>query len=248
MQSEPAVALVTGGASGIGRACAELLASRGAAVVVADVDENRAHVVAAELTASGGVASAVRVDVTSLDDCRAAVEHAVDEFGGLDALICSAGVGQLPIPAWEQPEPDWLRVVDINLNGVWRSCTAAISALRQSNRGRIVVLSSVAGKEGNANLAAYSASKAGVIGLTKSLAKELASEGILVNAVTPALIDTPMVRGTEPTAMKALLEKIPMGRLGTAAEVAELVAWLTSTQCSFSTGGVFDISGGRSTY
>lgn len=243
-----AVALITGAASGIGRACAELLAHRGDAVVIADVDKDRAVQVADELAASGAQASAVRVDVTSLEECRAAVDYSLGRFGGLDTLICSAGVGQPPIRSWEQSEPDWTRVIDVNLNGVWRTCTAAIPALRQGDRSRIVMLSSVAGKEGNSNLAAYSASKAGLIGFAKALGKELADAGVLVNVVTPALIDTPMVRNTEPAAMRILLEKIPMGRLGTTTEVAEMVAWLASPQCSFSTGGVFDISGGRSTY
>ena len=164
-----AVALITGGASGIGQACAELLADRGDAVVIADVDESRATQVVEQLTSSGAQASAVHLDVTSVEGCRAAVDHCLGEFGRLDMLVCSAGIGQPPIPSWEQSERDWARVIDVNLNGVWRSSSAAIPVLRQSDRGRIVMISSVAGKEGNPHLAAYSASKAGLIGFAKAL-------------------------------------------------------------------------------
>ncbi|MCP2256261.1 3-oxoacyl-[acyl-carrier protein] reductase [Prauserella aidingensis] len=219
-------------------------------MVVADIDGNRAKQVADEVAASGAPVSAVSLDVRASAGCRAGVDHAVQVYGGLDVLICSAGIGQAATPAWEQPEEDWLRVIDVNLNGVWRTTAAAVPELRRSDRGRIVLVSSVAGKEGNPHLAAYSASKAGVIGLTKSLGKELGRDGVLVNAVTPAVIDTPMVRseGSDPAVLETLLSKIPMGRLGTTEEVAELVAWLASPSCSFTTGGVFDLSGGRSTY
>ncbi len=221
-------ALVTGGSSGIGAAVVERLRADGVNVLVADRCPD----------------ADIVLDVASAEDVR---QHA-EVLSTVDILVNSAGVVGPNKPSWQVSEEEWQLTLDVNLTGTFLMCRAVIPGMRRRKWGRIVNMSSVAGKEGNPNLAAYSAAKAGVIGLTKSLGKELAKDAVLVNALTPAVIATPMNADTSPATLSYMVAKIPMGRVGQAAEVAELVAWLASEKCSFSTGAVFDISGGRSTY
>lgn len=220
-------ALVTGGVSGIGRACAEFLAAAGLTVLTADLDPD----------------ADLRLDVTdSTRVADAAARHRVD------VLVNSAGVIGPNKPFTDVADDEWAATFAVNVTGTFFMCRAFIPAMVERGWGRVVNLASIAGKEGNPNLAAYSASKAAVIGLTKSLGKELATSGVLVNAVAPAVIDTPMASATAPAVRERLVSLIPMGRVGSAGEVAELVGWLTSERCSFSTGAVYDISGGRAVY
>ena len=220
-------ALVTGGASGIGLACAGRLAEDGFEVVTADL--------------AGGD---LRLDVTDAGRVAAAVE----ELGRVDVLVNSAGVIGPAKPLAEVSDAEWAATFAVNVTGTFHLCRAVTPGMVARGWGRVVNIASIAGKEGNPNLAVYSATKAAVLGLTKALGKELAATGVLVNAVAPAVIDTPMSVGADPAVMERFRSLIPMGRLGTAAEVAELVAWLGSDRCSFSTGAVYDISGGRATY
>ena len=224
----PRRALITGGLSGIGKAVADQLLSNGLEVVIADLE---------------GPADFC-IDISSEAD----IARFQANFDAIDILVNSAGIVGPNLPSWDVDPDAWRRTLDVNLTGCFLMCRAVIPGMRARGWGRIVNVASVAGKEGNPNLAAYSASKAGVIGLTKSLAKELATDGVMVNAVTPAVISTPMNAGTNDETLRYMIEKIPMRRSGTAEEVAHLIAWLASDECSFSTGAVFDISGGRSTY
>lgn len=239
------VAIVTGAARGIGAAIAERLAADGATVAVADVDEAAANDQAARM---GGAAFGLGVDVTDFESARAMVEAVVGRAGHLDILVNNAGISGLSVPLADYPLDEWRRVLSIDLDGVFHCCRAAVPHLQARGYGRIVNVASIAGKEGNPNLSAYSAAKAGVIGLTKSLGKELATSGVLVNCVTPAVIATAMNSTVSEETLRYMLSKIPMGRSGEVQEVAALVAWLASDECSFSTGAVFDISGGRATY
>jgi 3-oxoacyl-[acyl-carrier protein] reductase len=177
-----------------------------------------------------------------------AVNAAVAQVGPVDIVINSAGVIGPNKPLWEITDDEWQRTFSVNVNGVFNMCRAVVPAMREKGWGRIVNIASIAGKEGNPNLAAYSASKGAVIALTKALGKELATTGVLVNAIAPAVVETPMNAGTTPEVLAYMLSRIPMGRIGQADEVAALVAWLVSDEVSFSTGAVYDISGGRATY
>ncbi|MGR6918204.1 SDR family NAD(P)-dependent oxidoreductase [[Actinomadura] parvosata] len=221
-------ALITGGVSGLGKAAAVRLAADGVKVITLDVADG------ADLV----------VDVTDPD----AVQAAADEAGPIDILINSAGVVGPNVPLWEVPIDGWRRTFEVNVNGTFHTCRAFVPGMRERGWGRVVNLASMAGKDGNPNMAAYSASKAAVIGLTKSLGKELATSGVLVNAIAPAVIETPMNAGTAPDALAHITSLIPMRRVGKPEEVAELIAWLASDKVSFSTGAVYDISGGRATY
>jgi 2-dehydro-3-deoxy-L-rhamnonate dehydrogenase (NAD+) len=221
-------ALITGGSSGIGRACAERLAADGLEVVTA------AHTPGADFL----------LDVTD----SAQVAAAVADMGPVDVLVNSAGVIGPNKPLAEISDAEWAATFAVNVTGTFHLCRAVTPGMVERGWGRVVNLASMAGKDGNPGMTAYSATKAAVIGLTKALGKELATTGVLVNAVAPALIETPMVTNADPATTERLASLIPMGRLGTAAEVAELVAWLASDRCSFSTGAVYDISGGRATY
>jgi 3-oxoacyl-[acyl-carrier protein] reductase len=221
-------ALVTGGISGLGLAAAERLRADGVEVVTLD-------------RSPGGD---LVVDVTDL----AAVASAVTAVLPIDILVNSAGVVGPNLPLWEVSTEDWARTMAVNVTGIFHTCRAVVPGMRERGWGRIVNLASIAGKEGNPNLSAYSASKAAVIALTKSLGKELATSGVLVNAIAPAVIDTPMNAATAPDVLAHLTSLIPMRRVGRPDEVAELIAWLASDRCSFSTGAVYDISGGRATY
>jgi 3-oxoacyl-[acyl-carrier protein] reductase len=214
--------------SGLGAACAERLAAEGVEVVRLDV-------------AAG--ADAV-VDITDEQAVRAALDH----VGPADILVNSAGIVGPNAPLWEVSTADWERTFAVNVTGAFRLCHALVPGMVDRGWGRIVNIASIAGKDGNPRLSAYSASKAAVIAMTKSLGKELATTGVLVNAVAPAVFETPMNATTAPDVLERLVSLIPMQRLGRAEELAALVAWLTSEECSFSTGAVYDISGGRATY
>lgn len=221
-------AIVTGGMSGLGAACAERLAADGIEVVRLDVAAGADEV----------------VDITD----ERAVQVALDRVGPVDILVNSAGVVGPNAPLWEVSTADWERTFAVNVTGAFRLCHALVPGMVQRGWGRIINIASIAGKDGNPRLSAYSASKAAVIAMTKSLGKELATTGVLVNAVAPAVFETPMNATTAPEVLERLVSLIPMQRLGRAEELAALVAWLTSDECSFSTGAVYDISGGRATY
>jgi 2-dehydro-3-deoxy-L-rhamnonate dehydrogenase (NAD+) len=221
-------ALVTGGLSGLGRASAERLAEDGVRVVTLDVADG-ADVVA---------------DIADPE----AVAAVADRVGPVDILINSAGIVGPNKPFQEIQDDEWARTFAVNVHGTFHLCRAFVPGMIERGWGRVVNFASIAGKEGNPNMAAYSATKAAVIGLTKSLGKELATSGVLVNAIAPAVIDTPMNASTAPAVLEHITSLIPMKRVGRPEEVAELVAWLASDRLSFSTGAVYDISGGRATY
>jgi 3-oxoacyl-[acyl-carrier protein] reductase len=234
------VAIVTGGASGIGAGIAARLAADGARVSLWDRDT-------AALAGAEAPHKAV-VDVTNADAVTRAAADTEAALGRIDILVASAGITGPNLSVWDYPVAEWDRVIDVNLNGVFYCNRAVVPHMLRNRYGRIVNIASIAGKEGNPNAAAYSASKAGVIGLTKSLGKELASTDIRVNCVTPAAVRTPLFAQMTQEHIDFMLSKIPIGRFGEIDEVAALVCWLASEECSFSTGGVFDISGGRATY
>jgi len=238
-------AIVTGGASGIGLAIAQRLAASGANVAIWDM---AADLDAKAKSLSAGKHVGIKVDVTKIAEVEAAMKASIAALGKVDAMVNSAGVAGKNSTVAEYPIEEWLRVCDINLNGVFYCCRTVAPHMVANNYGRIVNIASIAGKEGNPNASAYSASKAGVIGLTKSLGKELAKNNITVNCVTPAAVRTPIFDQVEQYHIDYMLSKIPMGRFGEVAEIAAMVAWMCTEDCSFTTGGVFDLSGGRATY
>lgn len=244
---EGRVAVITGGARGIGRACAETLGAGGVHVHLLDRDGDALGSAADELRADGIAVSADAVDVTDADAVRACVDAVAASHGSVDIVVNSAGVHGPSRPLWEIEPADWDLVLGVNLMGTVNVCRAAIPHMLD-RWGRIVNIASIAGKDGNPNAAPYSASKAAVIGLTKSLGKELATRGVLVNAVAPAVVETDMVAGISEEHRQYMVARIPMGRIGTVDEVARLVAFLAGPDLSFSTGAVYDISGGRATY
>lgn len=241
------VGIITGGARGIGRAIAARLLRDGASVCLWDIDEAALAEACAVLDAPGRVATA-KVDVTRADSVEAGVQAALAAFGKIDLLVNNAGIAGANARLWETTPEEWRRVVEINLNGPFLCCRAVVPQMLKNGYGRIVNIASIAGKEGNPNAAHYSASKAGVIGLTKSLGKELATSNIVVNCITPAVIETDILTQLTQQHVDYMLSKIPMGRFGQKEEAAALVAWLCSEDCSFTTGAVFDLSGGRATY
>jgi 2-dehydro-3-deoxy-L-rhamnonate dehydrogenase (NAD+) len=238
-------AVVTGGAAGIGFAVAKRLVASGARVALWDRDQRALDAARGTL---GSAVSVLAVDVADNAAVDKAACETVDALGGIDALICSAGITGPNKVTWEYPIEDWRRVFDVNLHGVFYCNRAIVPIMQRKDYGRIVNIASVAGKEGNPNAPAYSASKAAVIGLTKSLGKELAKTGIRVNCITPAAVRTAIFDQMTQHHIDFMLSKIPMGRFGEVDEIAALVCWLASEECSFSTGAVFDLSGGRATY
>jgi 3-oxoacyl-[acyl-carrier protein] reductase len=236
-------AVVTGGASGIGFAIAQRLTGSGATVAIWDLDEAAGRMAAAALSGSS-----VAVDVGDAASVASAVQATLQATPAIDILINNAGITGPNDKLWDYPLEAWKDVFTVNVHGVFHCCRAVVPLMRARNYGRIVNIASVAGKEGNPNASAYSASKAAVIGLTKSLGKELADTGIRVNCVTPAAVRTPLFAQMTQQHVDYMLSKIPLGRFGEPDEIAALVAWLATEECSFSTGAVFDLSGGRATY
>jgi 3-oxoacyl-[acyl-carrier protein] reductase len=236
-------AVVTGGASGIGFAIAERLAASGATITIWDLDG-----AAGQRAATALASQALVADVTDFASVAQAVEDTLKIVPTIDILINNAGITGPNDKLWDYPVDAWEKVFAVNVHGVFHCCRAVAPLMRANDYGRIVNIASVAGKDGNPNASAYSASKAAVIGLTKSLGKELADTGVRVNCVTPAAVRTPLFAQMTQSHIDYMLAKIPLGRFGETHEIAALVAWLASEECSFSTGAVFDLSGGRSTY
>ena len=240
-------AVITGGAEGFGRAIAERFLESGAEVSLWDVNPELLPRTAAELSAHGRVRQVV-VDIADAAQVGAAVDATLREWPTIDILIANAGLTGPNAPTWEYPVDDWRRVVEVNLLGTFYCCRAIVPSMRRANYGRIVMMSSVAGKDGNPNASAYSAAKAAIMALTKSLGKELATSNIAVNCVTPAAARTRIFEQMTDAHIQFMLSKIPRGRFLEVRELASLVSWLASEENSFSTGAVWDLSGGRSTY
>jgi 2-dehydro-3-deoxy-L-rhamnonate dehydrogenase (NAD+) len=239
-------AIVTGGASGIGLAIVKRLAQSGASVSIWDMNEKTMSEAAKSIP--GTKVHTAKVDVSKIADVEAAFKTTVSALGKVDALVNSAGVAGKNATVWEFPPEEWVRVHDINLHGTFYTCRTVTPHMIANNYGRIVNIASIAGKEGNPNASAYSSSKAAVIGLTKSLGKELAKYKITVNCVTPAAVKTPIFDQVSQQHIDYMLARIPMGRFGLTEEIAATVVWACTEDCSFTTGSVFDLSGGRATY
>jgi len=240
-------AIVTGAARGIGFAIAERLLQSGATVTLWDIELPNLEKAQADLKSAGNVFS-VEVDVTQENSIKRGVELTYEHMGDVEILINNAGITGGNATVWDMGITEWQKVLDIDLTGVFLCCRALAPRMMRKGYGRIVNIASIAGKEGNPNAAHYSAAKAGVISLTKSLGKEMVETGVLCNCVTPAVIETPMLDQMTDQHKDYMVSKIPLNRMGKPEEVAALVAWLASEDCSFSTGAVFDISGGRATY
>jgi NAD(P)-dependent dehydrogenase (short-subunit alcohol dehydrogenase family) len=240
-------AVVTGGARGVGAAAARMLLERGATVCLWDHNADQLTK-AGQRLALRGVLHTQTVDVADATDVSAATEQAVELMGGIDILVTAAGIAGVNAPVESFPPEVWDQVMRVNLGGVFLCCRAVVPHMRRQNYGRIVTIASVAGKEGNPNASAYSASKAGVINLTKALGKELADTSITVNTITPAVIATEMLNDVSDEQVAYMVSKIPMGRTGTPDEVAEMICFLASDRATFSTAATFDMSGGRTTY
>ncbi|MBO9648767.1 MAG: SDR family oxidoreductase [Variovorax sp.] len=238
-------AVITGGATGLGYGIAQRLLASGGSVTIWDCNGEAATKAAWSL---GAKAFALTVDVTQQPSVAKAVAATLAQAGRIDALVNSAGITGPNTRLWDYPVDAWRQVIDVNLNGPFICCREVVGQMRSQGFGRIVNIASVAGKDGNPNASAYSASKAGLIALTKSLGKELADTGVRVNCVTPAAVKTAIFDQMTPDHIAFMLSKIPMGRFGKIEEIAAMVAWLCTEECSFSTGAVFDLSGGRSTY
>jgi 2-dehydro-3-deoxy-L-rhamnonate dehydrogenase (NAD+) len=238
-------AIITGGASGLGYAISERMIASGASVTWWDVNTD---VMANAVKTINADVHCEKVDVTQHTSVVAALARTIQKRGKVDILVNSAGITGPNAKLADYPPEAWAQVINVNLNGTFHCCRELAAHMQGNQYGRIVNIASVAGKEGNPNASAYSASKAGVIALTKSLGKELANSGVLVNCVTPAAVKTAMFDQMTPEHIAFMLSKIPMGRFGKTDEVAAMVSWLCTEDCSFSTGAVFDLSGGRSTY
>jgi 3-oxoacyl-[acyl-carrier protein] reductase len=242
-------AIVTGAATGIGEAIARRLARAGAFTVVADIDQGGAEQTSREIaSAEDGRAAALAVDITDPESVRRAVDAVLGRTGRIDVLVNNAGIAGRAAPLWEQSYEDWRRIIAVNMDGVFNLCRTVIPHMRQRRYGRIVNIASIAGKEGNPNMTGYSATKAGVIGFTKSLAKEVATENICVNAVAPAVVHTRILDQLTPEQVDYMTQRIPMRRTGKPEEIAAVVHFLASPDCSFVTGQCYDASGGRATY
>lgn len=244
---EGQVAVVTGGAQGIGKAICQRLMAGGAAIAIWDMDSNLAKATVQELSANG-TAIAVDVDVTEPGSVEAARDATIRDLGGIDILVNNAGMSGPNARTWEYEVDDWHRVMRLNLDGPFLCCRTVAPHMIERGYGRIVSVSSIAGKEGNPGAPAYSASKAGLIGLTKSLGKELAEYDISVNCVTPAAAKTAIFDQMSDEHIAYMLSKIPRGRFALVEEIADAVAFAASRACSFTTGSVIDVSGGRATY
>ncbi len=239
---EGRAAIITGGASGLGRAVAERIVAEGGTVSIWDMNPGL------EATCEALGAHGVRVDVSDADAVAAATAESVAALGKIDILICSAGITGATVPVQDFPIDSWLQVVNVNLNGLFYCNRAVVPHLLANGYGRIVNVASVAGKEGNPNASAYSATKAGVIGFTKSLGKELAGKGVIANTLTPATFESPILAQLPQSQVDYMRSKIPMGRLGEVHESAAMICFMASEECSFTTASTFDTSGGRTTY
>ncbi|WP_267348308.1 SDR family NAD(P)-dependent oxidoreductase [Sphingomonas sp. GM_Shp_2] len=237
-------AIVTGGASGLGKEVARRIIAEGGTAALWDVDADRL----AEAQAETGATHIVALDVTDADAVAAAAASSAEALGRVDILVCSAAITGATGPVHEYPLESWRRVIDINVNGLFYCCRAVVPLMLDHGYGRIVNVASVAGKEGNPNASAYSASKAAVIGLTKSLGKELAGKGVIANALTPATFESPILAQLPQSQVDYMRGKIPMGRLGEVHESAAMVCFMASEECSFTTASTFDTSGGRTTF
>ena len=238
------VAVVTGGASGLGRETARRIVAEGGQVALWDIDADWLEDARKDVAA----ARAIALDVADGDAVVRAARETAEALGRIDVLVNSAGITGATVPVQDFPLESWLRVIDINLNGLFYCCRAVVPYMLANDYGRIVNVASVAGKEGNPNASAYSASKAGVLGFTKSLGKELATRGVLVNAITPATFESPILDQVPQSQIDYMLSRIPMGRLGDVRESAAMVCFMASEECSFTTAATFDTSGGRTTY
>jgi 2-dehydro-3-deoxy-L-rhamnonate dehydrogenase (NAD+) len=242
-------AIITGAARGIGKAITERLSRDGLNVIVADLDESAAQQTAREIEqASGQPARGVYLNTAEETSVSALVARVLSEFDSVDVLVNNAGIAGKAAPVHEYDPAEWRRVLSVNLDGVFYCARAVLPGMLAKGSGRIINIASISGKEGNPNMAAYSASKAAVIAFTKALGKEVATRGIYVNCITPAVIQTEILTQLTDEAVQYMVSKIPMGRVGQPHEVAAMVSWLASEECSFTTGAVFDLSGGRATY
>jgi len=241
-------AVVTGGASGLGFLTAKRILQEGGKVSLWDLNPDTLEEAKNSLNPAQGSLHTIRVDVSDHKDVMEAARQTREALGRVDILVNSAGITGATVPVQQFPVESWLQVINVNLNGTFYCCREIVPVMQEQGYGRIVNVASVAGKEGNPQASAYSASKAGVIGFTKSLGKELATGGILVNCITPATFKSPILDQLPQSQIDYMRSRIPMGRLGEAAECAALVCWLASEECSFSTAATFDISGGRTTY
>lgn len=237
-------AIVTGGASGLGREVARRIVAEGGTVALWDLNADALAAAKAEV----GATHVVALDVADPASVASAAKETAGALGKVDILVCSAGITGATQPMWEYPLDSWQRVIDINLNGLFYCCREVVPHMLANGYGRIVNVASVAGKEGNPNASAYSASKAGVIGFTKSLGKELAGKGVIANALTPATFESPILAQLPQSQVDYMRSKIPMGRLGEVEESAAMICFMASEECSFTTASTFDTSGGRTTF
>ena len=247
MSFENKLAIVTGSYQGLGKGIAKEFAKNGSNLILVDIDE-KLKTTQEELKEYGNTVEIIIGDVSQESTAKSVMNIVETKFKGLDILVNNAGIGGINKTLWELPSEEFDRVYSINLKSVFLFCKYAVPLMLKNNYGRIVNIASIAGKEGNPNASAYSATKAGVIGLTKSLGKELSKTEIRVNCITPAVVNTSILDEFTEEHINYMIEKIPIGRTGEIEEVANMVSWLSSEKCSFSTGAVFDISGGRATY